>query len=119
MVALSGTGTAVASPKLTLSASSLSLGSEAVNTPKSMTLTLTSSGTSAVKVTSDAISGTGFTIVGDTLPATLNPNQTLALQVQFKPTAYRSRNREAYCQQQLDQRARRAAVALSGHGNGS
>jgi hypothetical protein len=86
-VALSGTGTAVASPKLTLSASSLSFGSETVNTAKTMTLTLTSSGTSAVTVRSDAISGTGFTIVGGTLPATLNPNQTLALQVQFKPTA--------------------------------
>jgi Abnormal spindle-like microcephaly-assoc'd, ASPM-SPD-2-Hydin len=85
-VALSGTGTAAASPQLTMSASSLSFGSETVNTAKTMTLTLTSSGTSAVTVSSDAISGTGFTIVGGTLPATLNPNQTLALQVQFKPT---------------------------------
>jgi hypothetical protein len=86
-VALSGTGTAAASPQLTLSASSLSFGSETVNAAKTMTLTLTSSGTSAVTVSSDAISGTGFTIVGGTLPATLNPKQTLALQVQFKPTA--------------------------------
>jgi hypothetical protein len=86
-VALSGTGTAAASPQLTLSASSLSFGSETVNTAKTMTLTLTSSGTSAVTVSSDAISGTGLTIVGGTLPATLNPKQTFALQVQFKPTA--------------------------------
>jgi hypothetical protein len=86
-VALSGAGTVAASPQLTLSASSLSFGSETVNTAKSMTVTLTSSGTSAVTVSSDAISGTGFTIVGGTLPATLNPKQTLALQVQFKPTA--------------------------------
>ena len=73
--------------QLTVSASSLSFGSETVNTAKTLSLTLTSTGTSAVTVSSDAISGTGFTIVGGTLPATLNPNQTLALQVQFKPTA--------------------------------
>jgi Abnormal spindle-like microcephaly-assoc'd, ASPM-SPD-2-Hydin len=86
-VALSGTGTTASSPQLTLSASSLSFGSETMNTAKSMTLTLTSSGTSVVTVSSAAISGTDFTIIGGTLPATLNPNQTLALQVQFKPTA--------------------------------
>ena len=86
-VALSGTGTAAASPQLTVSASSLSFGSETVNTAKTQTLTLTSSGTSAVTVSSDAITGAGFTIVGGSLPATLNPNQTLALQVQFKPAA--------------------------------
>src|SRR3984885_9016561 len=86
-VALSGTGTADANPQLTLSAPSLSFGSETVNTAKTQTLTLTSSGTSAVTVSSAAITGAGFTIVGGTLPATLNPNQTLALQVQFEPTA--------------------------------
>jgi hypothetical protein len=86
-VALSGTGTAAANPQLTLSASSLSFGSETVNTAKALSVTLTSSGTSAVTVSSAAITGAGFTIVGGTLPATLNPNQTLALQVQFAPTA--------------------------------
>jgi Abnormal spindle-like microcephaly-assoc'd, ASPM-SPD-2-Hydin len=86
-VALSGAGTAAASPQLTLSASSLSFGSDTVNTAKTMSLTLASTGTSAVTVSSAAVSGTGFAIVGGTLPATLNPNQTLALQVQFAPTA--------------------------------
>jgi hypothetical protein len=86
-VALSGTGTAAASPQLTLSTSSLSFGSDTVNAAKTMSLTLTSSGTAAVTVNSGAITGTGFAIVGGTLPATLNPNQTLALQVQFAPTA--------------------------------
>jgi hypothetical protein len=86
-VALSGTGTATANPQLTISASSLGFGSETVNTASTLSLTLTSSGTSAVTVSSAAITGAGFTIVGGTLPATLNPNQTLALQVQFAPTA--------------------------------
>jgi Abnormal spindle-like microcephaly-assoc'd, ASPM-SPD-2-Hydin len=86
-VALSGTGTAAASPKLTLSTSSLSFGSDSVNAAKTMSLTLTSSGTAAVTVNSGAITGTGFAIVGGTLPATLNPSQTMSLQVQFAPTA--------------------------------
>jgi Abnormal spindle-like microcephaly-assoc'd, ASPM-SPD-2-Hydin len=72
--------------QLTVSASSLSFGSETVNTAKTMTLTLSSTGTSAATVSSAAITGAGFTIVGGSFPATLNPNQTLALQVQFKPT---------------------------------
>jgi hypothetical protein len=84
-VALSGTGTGAASPQLTVSASSLSFGSETINTPKSLTLTLTSTGTSAVTVNSDAITGAGFTITGGTLPATLAPGQTLTLQIQFDP----------------------------------
>jgi hypothetical protein len=85
-VTLSGTGTA-ASPQLTVSASSLSFGSLTVNTASTLSLTLSSTGTSAVTVNSAAITGAGFTIVGGSFPATLNPNQTLALQVQFKPTA--------------------------------
>src|SRR3984885_7245639 len=85
-VALSGTGTAAASPQLTLSASSLSFGNEAVNTAKALSLTLTSTGTSAVTVNSAAITGTGFTIVAQSFPVTLNANQSVTLQVQFEPT---------------------------------
>jgi len=86
-VALSGTGTAAASPQLTLSTASLSFGSDSVNAAKTMSLTLTSSGTAAVTVNSGAIKGTGFAIVGGSLPETLNPSQTMSLQVQFAPTA--------------------------------
>jgi fibronectin type 3 domain-containing protein len=39
-----------------------------------------------VTVNSAAITGAGFTIVGGSFPVTLNPTQTLALQVQFEPT---------------------------------
>jgi hypothetical protein len=86
-VALSGTGTAAANPQLTMSASSLSFGSLTVNTAKTLSLTLTSSGTSAVTVSSAAITGVGFTIVAQSFPVTLNPNQSVTLQVQFAPTA--------------------------------
>jgi hypothetical protein len=85
-VSLSGTGTA-ANPQLTVSATSLSFGSVTVNSSATQSLALTSSGAAAVTVNSVAISGTGFTIVGGTFPATLNPNQSLTLQVQFAPTA--------------------------------
>jgi fibronectin type 3 domain-containing protein len=37
-------------------------------------------------VNSAAISGAGFTIVGGSFPVTLNPTQTLTLQLQFQPT---------------------------------
>ena len=87
VVTLSGTGVAAAKPILGVSAASLSFGSVTVNTATTKTLTLSSTGTSAVTVNSAAITGAGFTIVGVTLPTTLNPGQTLTLQVQFKPTA--------------------------------
>ena len=81
------TGTAAASPQLTLSTASLSFGSVTVNTPTTQPVTLTSTGTAPVTVNSAAISGAGFTIVGGTLPATLSPAQSITLQVQFLPTA--------------------------------
>jgi Abnormal spindle-like microcephaly-assoc'd, ASPM-SPD-2-Hydin len=85
VVALSGTGTA-ANPQLTVSAASLSFGSVAVNTATTLTLTLTSSGTTPVTVNSGTITGAGFTLVGGGFPVTIDPTQTLVLQLQFKPT---------------------------------
>ncbi|MCU1224397.1 MAG: choice-of-anchor domain [Edaphobacter sp.] len=85
VVALSGTGTAV-NPRLTINVTTLSFGNTAVNSAATQTLTLTSSGTSAVTVSAAAISGAGFSIIGGSFPVTLNPNQSLTLQVQFKPT---------------------------------
>jgi hypothetical protein len=86
VVSLSGTGT-TGSPQLTLGATSLSFGSVSVNSSATQSLTLTSSGTSALTVNSASITGAGFTIVGGSFPVTLNPNQSMTLQVQFKPTA--------------------------------
>jgi fibronectin type 3 domain-containing protein len=37
-------------------------------------------------VTSATITGAGFTIIGGSFPVTLNPTQTLILQLQFDPT---------------------------------
>src|ERR1700733_3026369 len=74
-------------PELTVSPSSLSFGSVTVNSSATQSFTLTSSGTAAVTVNSASITGSGFSIVGGSLPATLSPNQTLTLTVQFAPTA--------------------------------
>jgi hypothetical protein len=90
VVALSGMGTAaappLADPQLTVSASNLSFGSVKVNSATTQVITLTSTGTSPVTVNLGSINGGGFTIVGGSLPATLNPGQTVMLQVQFLPT---------------------------------
>jgi hypothetical protein len=86
VVSLSGTG-AAANPQLKVSATALAFGSVAVNTATTGSVTLTSSGTSAVTVSSASVSGTGFSISGGSFPATLNPNQTMTVQLQFKPTA--------------------------------
>ena len=87
LVGLSGTGAAVASPQLSVSAASLNFGSVAVNSPTTQSLTLTSTGTSPVTVNSATITGAGFTIVALSLPVTLNPTQSVTFQVQFDPTA--------------------------------
>ena len=86
VVALSGMGMASPSPQLTLSAASLSFGSVTVNSPTTQSVTLTSTGTSPVTINSASISGPGFTVVGSSFPETLNPNQSVTLQVQFQPT---------------------------------
>jgi hypothetical protein len=85
LVALSGTGTA-GNPQLAISAASLNFGSIAVNTATTQTLTLTSTGTTPLTVNSASITGAGFTIIGGGFPVTLNPTQTLTLQLRFDPT---------------------------------
>jgi hypothetical protein len=85
-VQLTGTGTVATSPHLTVSTSSLSFGNVAVNSTSTLPVTLTSSGTAPVTISSAAISGAAFTDSGATLPVTLNPNQSVTVNVQFKPS---------------------------------
>jgi hypothetical protein len=87
IVTTSGTSTPAASPQLAVSAGSLSFGSVTINTATTQPLTLTSTGTAPVTVDSAAISGAGFAIVGGSLPITLDPSQSVTLQVQFLPEA--------------------------------
>jgi hypothetical protein len=85
-VGLAGTAVASTDPQLTLSPANISFGSVTVGSGVIRSFTLTSAGTSPVTVSADAISGSGFSILNGTLPATLNPNQTLAINVQFLPS---------------------------------
>ena len=74
-------------PILSVSATSLSFGSHAVNTATTKSVTLTSTGTAPVTIRSAALSGTGFTMAGVTFPVTLNPSQTATLNVTFDPAS--------------------------------
>jgi hypothetical protein len=82
-----GTGSSQVSPQLTSSGVNLNFGSVAVNSAATQSLTLTSTGTAPVMITSGTITGVGFTIVAQTFPVTLNPSQSLTLQLQFDPAA--------------------------------
>ena len=74
-------------PALILSASSLAFGTVPVNTPATQQLILSSMGSAAVTISAAALTGTGFTISGQSFPITLNPGDTAALNVQFDPAA--------------------------------
>jgi hypothetical protein len=66
---------------LTINANSIPFGSVVLNSPATQTVTLTSTGTSALAT------GAGFSVSGATFPVTLNQGQTITLSVQFDPTA--------------------------------
>ncbi len=72
---------------LAVNATSIAFGSTSLNTPTSQSLKLTSTGSASVTVKSVAIAGTGFSISRQTFPVTLNPGQSLSLDLQFDPTA--------------------------------
>ena len=74
-------------PGLQLSATSLSFGSETINTTSApQTVTLTSSGTAPLTINSATLSGSGFSASGTSFPVTLNPGQTATVTVVFDPT---------------------------------
>ena len=74
-------------PKLTLSLPAISFGNVSVNTATKQPLTLSSTGNSPLTISALSLTGAGFAASGATFPMTLNPNQTVTLNVQFDPTA--------------------------------
>jgi hypothetical protein len=86
-VNLSGTGVAAPVPQLTVSATSLTFGNVTVNSTATQGVTLTSTGTVAVTVSAVSEAGAGFSLSGPSFPATLNPGQSVTVQVTFDPTA--------------------------------
>src|SRR6202042_1306912 len=57
-----------------------------LNTAATQPVTLNSTGTAPVTINSATLTGTGFTLSGATFPVTLNPGQSVTLNVQFDPT---------------------------------
>ena len=74
-------------PALTLQSTSVGFGNVTLNTPSTQTVTLTSSGTSALTISAGSVTtGKGFSISGINFPVTLNPGQTATLSIEFDPT---------------------------------
>ena len=81
---MSGSGSS-STPGLTVSPANLAFGNVTLNTASTLPVTLTSTGTAPVTINSGTLSGTGFTMSGATFPVTLNPTQSVTLNVQFDP----------------------------------
>jgi len=105
-----------ANPVLSLNASSISFGAIVVNNATTQTVTLTSSGTAAVTVNSVIVSGSGFSISPLSLPATLNPGQTMNVSLTFDPTAVGAATGTMTVTSNSSTNAT-ATVSLSGTGN--
>ena len=70
---------------MTVSAASLTFGDVTVNTSSTQPVTLELP-RGQVTINSATLNGAGFTDVGTAFPVTLNPNQSVTLNVQFDPT---------------------------------
>ncbi|HET9365651.1 MAG TPA: hypothetical protein VFP71_11645 [Candidatus Angelobacter sp.] len=80
------TPAAPSTSSLTATPTSLSFGQEVLNTPATLTVKITNTGSAAAKITQDSITGSGFT-TGITTPITLNPAQSVNVPVVFTPVA--------------------------------
>jgi hypothetical protein len=72
------------SPSLTATPGSLNFGTVALNTTVNQTIKITNSGTSAVNISQDNLSGSGLS-TGLTSPLTLNAGQSVNAQISFLP----------------------------------
>lgn len=86
VVSLTSTGVAAPSPQLTVSPASLIFGGVGIGVGSTLPLTIKSTGTGPLTINAATVVGTGFTFSGASFPATLNPGQTLTLEVEFAPT---------------------------------
>ena len=86
-ITLTGTGTA---PEKTLSTTTLAFGEVVANTPKTLSFTLTNTGTADLVV--ETLTPTGPYTHDLTVPLTLAPNTAREVQVTFTPTAAGAQN---------------------------
>ena len=85
-IALSGTGVAE-TELLSFNVSNMSFGNVNVGSNSSLPATLTNTGNSSVTISSSNTTGAGFTVSGVSSGESLNPNQSIAVTVQFAPSA--------------------------------
>jgi Abnormal spindle-like microcephaly-assoc'd, ASPM-SPD-2-Hydin len=72
---------------LAASSSSLSFGSVQKGKSSSLTESLTNAGGAAVAISEANVSGTGFSVIGLSLPITLSPNHSVTFTLTFAPSA--------------------------------
>ena len=82
-ISLTGTGT---QPGLTISPASLNFGNVTVGQTSTQAVQLTNSGNVNVVVNLATLTGSGFTMSGLSLPATLTAGQSVSFNVKFAPT---------------------------------
>jgi hypothetical protein len=90
VIHLSGAGVNAGAPSapgavLTPNSTTASFGDVSVNAAATQSLTLSSTGTSAVTITAASVSGPGFNSPGLKLPLTLPAGQSAAINVEFRP----------------------------------
>ena len=73
-------------PALKFNSSGIAFGTTALDMPLTQELIVTSAGNLPVSITSAVLAGENFKLVGAVLPVTLNPGQSLTLNVEFNPT---------------------------------
>jgi Cep192 domain 4/Abnormal spindle-like microcephaly-assoc'd, ASPM-SPD-2-Hydin/HYDIN/CFA65/VesB-like, Ig-like domain len=81
-IALTGTG---ANPAMSITPSSVAFGSVVDGTNNSQTITVKNTGTVNLVVSSQSVTGTGFSVTGFTAQ-TVTPNNTMAFNAVFAPT---------------------------------
>jgi hypothetical protein len=84
---ISLSATALAQGSLTSSPSSASFGSITVGNNKTVALTVSNTGGSTVTVSSASVSGSGFSLTGPSMPATIAGGQSATFSVKFAPAS--------------------------------
>ena len=98
---------------LNVSTASLAFGNVSINSPATLSVTLSPSGSTPVTLNAATVTGTGFTASGAALPLSLSAGQTATWVVQFDPTAAGSDSGFLIL---TTSSGRSAIVALSGTG---